>query len=97
MEFIISMYNTQISAWEIRGIWPLMRPSLCVPTMTIPFPCACAYVSMTIKRDGQVHRFGFPFCGKFMQALGRAAADREVRLAQFATGFLLLNHQAELR
>lgn len=56
--------------------------------------CICKY-------DHQTGRAGTPlwffFCGKLMQALGRPAAGREARLAQFATGFLLLNHQAELR
>lgn len=58
--------------------------------------CICKY-------DHQRGRAGTPLwfacCGKLMlmQALGRAAADREARLAQFATGFLLLDHQAGLR
>lgn len=49
------------------------------------------------KRDRAGTPLWISFCGKFMQALGRAAADRDIRLAQFATGFSLLNHQAELR
>ena len=95
------MFKTQISAWEIQGTWPLLRPGQawwsCVLTMTIPFPCACAYVSMAIEGDGQVHRFEFLFAASLCRRWDKRQEDVEVSLAQFATGFFPLNHQAELR